>query len=108
MPLRSGARRRCTWSPTAPTSTCRSPGRRSTPDIRLHRRSSLRGFDDPEIRAGAAAALEAAGWTLREDPDRVRLGPLCEMLHARVTPAHTIVKAYRQGRPIGDALRVVG
>ena len=86
----------------------RPAGRRRTPDVRLHRRSSLRGFDDPEIRAGAAAALEAAEWALREDPDAVRLGPLWAMLHARVTPAHTIIEAYGQRRPIGEVLRDIG
>ena len=30
------------------------------------------------------------------------------MLHARVTPAHTIIEAYRQGGPIGELLREVG
>ena len=83
-------------------------GRRTTPDARLHQRSSLRGFDDPELRAGAAAALDAAERALGEDPDRDRLGPLWAMLHARVTPAHTIIEAYRQGGPIGEVLRDVG
>jgi len=83
-------------------------GRRTTPDARLHQRSSLGGFDDPEIRAGAAAALDAAERALGEDSDRDRLGPLWAMLHARVTPAHTIIEAYRQGGPIGEVLREVG
>ena len=86
----------------------RTAGRRTTPDARLHQRSSLAGFDDPEIRAGAAAALEAAETALAEDPDRDRLAPLWAMLHARVTPAHTIIEAYRQGGPIGEVLRDVG
>jgi gamma-glutamyl:cysteine ligase YbdK (ATP-grasp superfamily) len=86
----------------------RTAGRRTTPDARLHQRSSLAGFDDPEIRAGAAVALDAAETALAEDPDRDRLGPLWAMLHARVTPAHTIIEAYRQGGPIGEVLRDVG
>ncbi|HEX9314889.1 MAG TPA: glutamate--cysteine ligase [Actinomycetota bacterium] len=86
----------------------RTAGRRTTPDARLHQRSSLGGFDDPEIRAGAAASLDAAETALGEDPDRDRLGPLWTMLHARVTPAHTIIEASRQGGPIGEVLRDLG
>jgi gamma-glutamyl:cysteine ligase YbdK (ATP-grasp superfamily) len=82
--------------------------RRTTPDVQLHQRSSVGGFDDPEIRAGAAAALGAAERALGDDPDGVRLGRLWAMLRARVTPAHAIIEAYRRGAPIGEVLREVG
>lgn len=77
------------------------PGRRTTPDAALHRRAAGAGLDDPEIRSGAEAALDAATAALRGEPGhRDRLARLRGRLERRECPARELLERHRRGEPV--------
>lgn len=75
-------------------------GRRATPDPELHRRSARLGFDDPEVRTGADAALRAAQDALSEPVDRARLARLRRRLESRQCPAREMIARFEAGEPV--------
>jgi len=79
------------------------PGRALVPDGELHRRSARAAFDDEEVRAGTAEVLQAASAALPRGW-RVALEPLEEMLRARRTPAHAMLRAYDEA---GDVIAAI-
>lgn len=81
------------------------PGRRTTPDADLHRRSARLGFDDPEIREGAEEALRAAQAALPEAADRARVARLRDRLEARTCPAKGMIARYEAGEPVAGLCR---
>ncbi|MBW0102905.1 glutamate-cysteine ligase family protein [Pseudonocardia sp. KRD291] len=77
------------------------PGRRTTPDAALHRRAAVAGLDDPQIRAGADAALSAAAAALSGEPEHTdRLERLRVRLDRRECPAHALLTRHRRGEPV--------
>ncbi|MDR1775336.1 MAG: glutamate--cysteine ligase [Actinomycetes bacterium] len=78
-------------------------GRATVPHAATHRLAAEYAFDDPDIREGAATVLAAAraalplGWA-RE------LDPLDDMLAQRRTPAHDMIRIYRE---TGDILSAI-
>ncbi|MFE7202618.1 glutamate-cysteine ligase family protein [Pseudonocardia alni] len=74
------------------------PGRRRTPDAAAHRRSALRGWSDPAVRAGSQAVLDAATTALAgDDAHRARLATLARRLARRETPADRMLARHRAG-----------
>ena len=74
------------------------PGRRRTPDAAAHRRSALRGWADPAVRAGSQAVLEAATAALAgDDAHGARLASLARRLARRETPADRMLARHRAG-----------
>ena len=82
------------------------PGRRTTPDAALHRRSAGAGLDDPTIRAGTCRVLDAAIAALAGRPGHLaRLEALYRRVERRECPAATMIERYRGGETIADVLR---
>lgn len=74
------------------------PGRRRTPDAAAHRRSALRGWADPAVRAGSQAVLDAATAALAgDDAHGARLASLARRLARRETPADRMLARHRAG-----------
>lgn len=74
------------------------PGRRRTPDTAAHRRSALRGWADPAVRAGSQAVLDAATAALAgDDAHGTRLASLARRLARRETPADRMLARHRAG-----------
>ncbi|MFP5021982.1 glutamate-cysteine ligase family protein [Pseudonocardia phyllosphaerae] len=74
------------------------PDRRRVPDGPAHRRSALRGWSDPAIRAGSLAVLGAAEAALRDEPEHApRLELLRACVHRDDTPAARMLARYRAG-----------
>ncbi|GAA4992257.1 glutamate-cysteine ligase family protein [Pseudonocardia tropica] len=74
------------------------PGRRRTPDAAAHRRSALRGWADPAVRAGSQAVLDAATAALAgDDAHGTRLASLARRLARRETPADRMLARHRSG-----------
>lgn len=72
------------------------PGRRRVPDGPAHRRSALRGWSDPGVRAGSRAVLAAATAALRDEPEHAEgLALLWDRLHRHATPAARMLAHYR-------------
>jgi hypothetical protein len=78
----------------------RLPERRVTPDAELHQVSAWSGFDNPEIRAGAEAVLQAAQAALSDPEDLVRMKSLLSRLESRACPARTMIKRYEAGEEV--------
>lgn len=77
------------------------PGRRRTPDAAAHRDAARRGWDDPRVRAGSAAVLDAARAALRDDPEHhAPLALLADRLDRRDTPAARMLARHESGEPV--------
>lgn len=77
------------------------PGRRITPDPAAHAHAAAAGLDDPQIRAGADAVLDAAAAALADDPGHAgRLASLRARLERRECPARELLARHRRGDPV--------
>jgi gamma-glutamyl:cysteine ligase YbdK (ATP-grasp superfamily) len=82
------------------------PGRRTTPDAELHRRAARAGYADPELRAGAAAALDAAAAAVADRPaDTARLRSLRARFDRGDCPARDMLARYAAGHPVAGLRR---
>ena len=72
------------------------PDRADRPDPEAHDRAARCGFDDPGIRAAAAAAVEAAEGGLAGRVEASLLAPLRDMLARHRTPAHDLLDVYHR------------
>ncbi|MBO0779616.1 MAG: glutamate--cysteine ligase [Ktedonobacteraceae bacterium] len=80
--------------------------RATVPDAALHQLSARHGFAHPEIAAGARAVLRAVECALEGDEDRTLLAPLHAMLSQRTTPAHELIRLYRETGSIETTARL--
>jgi glutamate-cysteine ligase len=71
------------------------PDRADRPDPAGHERAARHGLADPDIRATAARALDAADRALAGRVEASLLAPLRDMLDRQRTPAHDLIDAYR-------------
>ena len=77
------------------------PGRRRVPDTAAHRDVARRGWDDPRVRAGSTAVLDAAEAALAGEPEhRDRLALLRDRLERRDTPAARMLARHGRGDPV--------
>lgn len=87
----------------------RLPGRRLTPDAALHRAAARAGFADPEIHAGANAALQAAEAALvaadADAGDLRRLQSLWRRLETRACLAEELIQRYEAGEQVAGLRR---
>ncbi len=75
------------------------PGRSETPDLAAYRRAALAGFEDPQVRAGAAEVLDKARAAQARAGNAAALAALTtldRLLDADRTPVHDLLAAYRQ------------
>lgn len=82
------------------------PGRATTPDVELHQRSAIVGFDNTTIFSQAAQALKAAEVALKGDPDSQLLAPLKVLLVNRKTPAHRLIDLFKSTGSIQKSLKL--
>ena len=82
------------------------PHRRTTPDTALHRHAARVGYDDAALRAGAEAALDAAGAAVADRPaDAVRLKALRARFDRDECPARDLLARYEAGDPVAGLVR---
>ncbi len=82
------------------------PGRATMPDVELHQRSAIVGFDNTTIFSQAAQALKAAEVALKGDPDSQLLAPLKVLLVNRKTPAHRLIDLFKSTGSIQKSLKL--
>lgn len=89
------------------------PARGETANLALYQRAALAGFEDEWVRQGAMVLLVKAGQALRQagKPGAAdALAPLERLVSERLTPAHALLRAYRESgwrwRPGGFAQTV--
>jgi hypothetical protein len=80
------------------------PGRAIVPDAALHQLSAQEAFDNEEIYGAATQVIQAAEVALGNDPDVELLAPLKSLLQKRETPAHQLIRAYKNLGSIEQAL----
>lgn len=75
--------------------------RRTTPDTALHRRAARVGYADPDLRAGAERALDAAAAALADRPaDAAALVSLRGRFDRDECPARDMLARYAAGHPV--------
>lgn len=75
--------------------------RRTTPDTGLHRRAARVGYADPQIRAGAEAALNAAAAAVADRPlDAALLTALRTRFDRGDSPARDLLARYEAGEEV--------
>jgi gamma-glutamyl:cysteine ligase YbdK (ATP-grasp superfamily) len=79
--------------------------RATVPDRTLHQRAARAGFTHADLLAGAKAILLASTEALGSDPDVCFLEPLHHLLQHQITPAHRLVRAFRETNSIETVLR---
>ena len=75
------------------------------PDAKKHQISAREGFDNEEIFAYAKQIIAAVETALENDPDAKLLAPLKTLLEKRETPAHEIIRLYKNTNSIEAALK---
>jgi hypothetical protein len=70
----------------------------------IHQRASRAGFTHADLLAGAKAVLLASTEALGSDPDVRFLEPLHHLLQHQITPAHRLVRAFRETNSIETVL----
>jgi gamma-glutamyl:cysteine ligase YbdK (ATP-grasp superfamily) len=81
-------------------------GRRTTPDAGLHRRAACDGYADPQVRAGAEVALDAAAAAVVDRPaDAARVAALRARFDRRECPAVAMLARYDAGEPVAGLHR---
>jgi hypothetical protein len=82
------------------------PQRRTTPDAALHRLSARVGHADPELHAGAEAALDAAAAVAADRAaDAARLKSLRARFDRGDCPARDMLARYEAGHPVAGLRR---
>jgi gamma-glutamyl:cysteine ligase YbdK (ATP-grasp superfamily) len=81
------------------------PGRATVPDAALHQKSAQQGFANDDIATGTQAVLQAAKHALDDDEDIHLLEPLHRMLQQGISPAHSIIQAFKATGSVDAALR---
>ena len=80
--------------------------RRTTPDAALHRRAACDAYADPQLRAGAEAALDAAATALADrQSDAARLESLRARFDRGDCPAREMLARYAAGNPVAGLHR---
>jgi gamma-glutamyl:cysteine ligase YbdK (ATP-grasp superfamily) len=79
-------------------------GRALVPDTDLHQISAQEGFDNKHIYAMAIQIFQAAEIALENDPDINFLIPLKNMLEKRETPAHKLIRTFKNVGSIEQTL----
>lgn len=77
---------------------------RTAPDTALHQRSAVHGYANPEIAAGARAALTYARQGLSDSAERAALDDLLEILRTNNTPVHSLIRMYKKNKSVLDTL----
>jgi gamma-glutamyl:cysteine ligase YbdK (ATP-grasp superfamily) len=80
-------------------------GRAIVPDAEKHQVSAQFGFDNEEIFKTAQQILHAVETTLKNDPDVNLLAPLKTFLEKRETPAHQLIRLYKNTNSIEATLK---
>ncbi len=80
-------------------------GRAIVPDAQKHQLSAQEGFDNEEIFQNAKLILQAVETTLKNDPDINLLAPLKTFLEKRETPAHELIRLYKNTNSIEATLK---
>jgi hypothetical protein len=81
------------------------PGRTDVPDAQMHKRAALSGFDDRQVREGAARVVEVAREALARAREADGLPLLEGMLEVRRTPAHGMRERFLAGGPLFEPLQ---
>ncbi len=79
--------------------------RATVPDAEKHQLSAQKGFDNEEIFINAKQILQTVETVLENDPDVNLLAPLKTLLEKRETPAHNLIRLYKQNLSIEAALK---
>ena len=79
-------------------------GRLSVPNPQLHKHSAIHAFDAPNIHAGASEILAAARAALPPTWHK-KLDRLDSMLAEKHTPAHDMIKRYKESNSIITAIQ---
>jgi gamma-glutamyl:cysteine ligase YbdK (ATP-grasp superfamily) len=79
-------------------------GREIIPNTALHQLSAQEAFDNEEIFAIASQILQSAEIALVNDPDINLLVPLKNMLEKRETPAHQLIRTFKNVGSIEQTL----
>ncbi|WP_414620586.1 glutamate--cysteine ligase [Calothrix sp. CCY 0018] len=80
-------------------------GRAIVPDAQKHQLSAQEGFDNEEIFQNAKLILQVVETTLKNDPDINLLAPLKTFLEKRETPAHELIRLYKNTNSIEATLK---
>lgn len=81
------------------------PGRAIVPNAQKHQVSAQFGFDDEEIFTNAKLILKAVETALANDADLNLLAPLKTFLEKRETPAHELIRLYKNTNSIEATLK---
>ncbi|MGB6301584.1 MAG: glutamate--cysteine ligase, partial [Rivularia sp. (in: cyanobacteria)] len=81
------------------------PGRAMVPDAQKHQVSAQQGFDNEEIFTNAKLILKAVETALVNDADVNLLAPLKTFLEKRETPAHELIRLYKNTNSIEATLK---
>ncbi|MEM6752952.1 MAG: glutamate--cysteine ligase [Cyanobacteria bacterium P01_C01_bin.38] len=81
------------------------PGRAIVPDAEKHQVSAQEGFDNEEIFTNAKLILKSVETVLENDPDVDLLAPLKTFIEKRETPAHELIRLYRNTNSIEATLK---
>ncbi|AFY58204.1 hypothetical protein Riv7116_5840 [Rivularia sp. PCC 7116] len=80
-------------------------GRATVPDAKKHQTSAQAGFDNEDIFTSAKQIIQVVESTLENDPDVNLLAPLKTLLDKRETPAHKLIRLYKQTNSIEASLK---
>ena len=80
-------------------------GRAVIPDPALHQLSAREGFDNESVFINASKILQAAEFSLANDPDLELLVPLKHLLEKQETPAHEMVRNFHKLGSIEETLK---
>ncbi len=80
-------------------------GRATIPDTEKHQLSAQKGFDNEEIFMNAKQILQTVETVLKDDPDVNLLAPLKTLIEKQETPAHQLIKLYKNTNSIETTIK---